>query len=175
MIRRALAALQARWHRWYYYGGQGRHCLDTGQMAAMEQDLARRPWPSDAALAPRLASVLSALYPCCRHCDHDVPWGGSETLTSAGHTVPCTNCGSATRSELPPDDDGYMWNPAAAILRATSPRLFAPDDEYWGIRYIDFYGRLAWDTAQANQLRAECGLPRRPPPKLPIYSPGIAA
>jgi hypothetical protein len=69
--------------------------------------------------------------------------------------------------ELPPDD-GYAWNPAAAVLRATAPRLFAPDDEYWGLRRVEFYGQIAWDTAEANRVRRECGLPPRPlaPPQI---------
>jgi hypothetical protein len=33
-------------------------------------------------------------YSCCAHCDHTVPWGGSQTLTpdGKGHTKPCSAC-----------------------------------------------------------------------------------
>lgn len=35
---------------------------------------------------------LTTVYPCCAHCDHDSPWGGSTTLTEGGHTVKCFAC-----------------------------------------------------------------------------------
>jgi hypothetical protein len=46
---------------------------------------------------PLPIEVQPVPYPCCKHCDHEAPWGGSETLTAdgAGHTMPCANCGSA--------------------------------------------------------------------------------
>ena len=118
--------IRRRVHYWYV-GPPGRHSYDTGQMAAIEADLAARPWPLDAVPAP--LSIPPAPGP-----------------------------------ELPPDP--YTWNPEAAILRATAPRLFAPDDEYWGTRYVELYGHIAWDTAEANRLRIECGLPRREPAPL---------
>jgi len=37
---------------------------------------------------------MTTVYPCCKHCDHDMPWGGSDSLTDdqQGHTVPCAHC-----------------------------------------------------------------------------------
>jgi hypothetical protein len=31
------------------------------------------------------------VYPCCPHCNHSAPWGGSETVVAGGdaHTEPC--------------------------------------------------------------------------------------
>lgn len=104
-----------RWHRWYYTE-PGRHCLDTGQMRAIESDLAGRPWPPKSA-APALVPVRGP--------------------------------------ELPPERE------ADALRRAMAPRLYFSADAYWGARWRDLFIWVAQDTAAANELRAECGLPPR--------------
>lgn len=130
-LRRARRRLHDWWNGYGEYAGTGRHCYDTGQIRVISMELERRPWPQIE------AQNENRRPPACT----DPPCEIEENWTCGYHSSP-------------------DWDPAQARLRAVAPRLFAPSERYWGLRLVDFYGWVAWQAAERNRFRDECGLPR---------------
>jgi hypothetical protein len=136
--------LHRLWRR-CWYGKPGRHGgwqdYTTGQLAAIEADLAQRPCY---ALQPAPARLSLSGSPN--------PAPGPELFHHELERVA---------------DDSFVAGIADALLRATSPHVYAPHQDYWTYAWQafdeDFAETRAWDDAEADALRRQCGLPDRHP------------
>lgn len=99
-----------------------------------------------------------------RHGQHARPRGDTYALTAPVLSMTLRRQPTAGRqpwetAPMPKICEFPQWE-AEARLRAEAPRLFAPAERYWGLRLVDFYGWVAWQAAERNRFRDECGLPR---------------